>query len=89
MFFPENTVKFYFRWGLKKLEVDIVSPLAVSDGRWHEVSIETDRHNIRCMLDLTEQILTVPEGVPSVAMFSGTLYVGGVPSRSGYHHILY
>ncbi|KAH3733319.1 hypothetical protein DPMN_039745, partial [Dreissena polymorpha] len=76
----EDTVKFYFRWGLKQLEVVIVSPSVVSDGRWHEVSIETDRHNVRCMLDLTEQILTIPEGVPTVAMFSGILYIGGVPS---------
>ncbi|WAR24366.1 CTP5A-like protein [Mya arenaria] len=75
----ENTVKFYFRWGMKFLEVDIESPEPVSNGEWHQVSIETDVHNIRCMLDMTEKILDIPDNVPRIPLFSGILYVGGVP----------
>jgi len=78
-FFAENTVKFYFRWGMKYLDVDIVSPLAVSDGQWHQVSIETDVHNVRCVLDMSEQILDIPHDVARIPLFSGILYIGGIP----------
>lgn len=77
----DTTVKFYFRWGLKKLEVDIVSPVLISNGQWHQVSIETDTYNVRCMLDMTEKIVRIPEEVPLIRMFSGILFIGGVPKR--------
>lgn len=82
------TVKFYFRWGLKKLDVDIVSPQPISDGEWHQVSIETDPFNVRCMLDMTDQILEIPEDVPKVTSFSGILYVGGIPESLPIEEVL-
>ncbi|XP_053393740.1 axotactin-like isoform X2 [Mercenaria mercenaria] len=75
----EYTVKFYFRWGLKKLDVDVTSPEPVNNGEWHQVSIETDQYNVRCMLDMMEKILDIPQDVPKMTLFSGILYIGGIP----------
>ncbi|KAL4235944.1 hypothetical protein ACF0H5_004332 [Mactra antiquata] len=75
----EFTVKFYFRWGIKKLDVDIVSPVPVNNGQWHQISIEADIHNVRCMFDMTEKILDIPIYIPKLTLFSGVLYIGGVP----------
>ena len=77
----EYTVKFYFRWGMKWLNVDIISPTPISNGQWHSVSIETDQYNVRCMVDMTEKIMDIPQDVPNVKLFSGILYVGGVPEE--------
>lgn len=74
-------MKVFFRWGLKKLEVEITSPQVISDGQWHQVTIETDQFNVRCILDMTEKILAIPDGVPMVTAFSGILYIGGLPDR--------
>ena len=51
----------------------------ISNGQWHQVSIETDVHNIRCMVDMRDRIVNIPVGVPRVTAFTGVLYVGGVP----------
>ena len=51
----------------------------ISNGQWHQVSIETDVHNIRCMVDMRDRIVNIPAGVPRVTAFTGVLYVGGVP----------
>ena len=77
----DTTVKFYFRWGLKHLEVTIVSPVSISNGQWHQVTIETDAYNVRCLLDMSEKILRIPDEVPTIRRFSGILFVGGVPDK--------
>ena len=74
-------MKFYFRWGLKKLDIDITSREPVSNGEWHQVAIDTDQYNVRCMLDMNEKILDIPEDVPKVTLFSGIMYIGGIPER--------
>ncbi|XP_060552945.1 axotactin-like isoform X2 [Ruditapes philippinarum] len=84
----EYTVKFYFRWGLKMLDIDITSQEPVSNGEWHQVSIDTDQYNVRCMLDMNEKILDIPEDVPKVTLFSGILYIGGVPESFERDEIL-
>ena len=53
----------------------------VNNGQWHQVSIETDIHNIRCMVDMRDKIVAIPKGVPRVTAFTGILYVGGVPQE--------
>ena len=53
----------------------------MNNGRWHQVTIETDIHNIRCIVDMREKIVEIPSKVPRVAAFTGMLYVGGVPDR--------
>lgn len=77
----ESNVLFYFRWGKIKLEVHVIMSEPVNNGQWHQVSIETDVHNIRCMVDMRDKIVNIPNGVPRVTAFTGVLYVGGVPQN--------
>ena len=79
--FSASNVLFYFRWGKIKLEVHVSMSETVNNGQWHQISIETDIHNIRCMVDMREKIVEIPDGVPRVAAFTGVLYVGGTSEQ--------
>lgn len=47
----------------------------INDGEWHYVTMEMDKHNIRCTVDQQRKILNLPE--ETVPKFEGGLYIGG------------
>ncbi|KAK3599841.1 hypothetical protein CHS0354_022411 [Potamilus streckersoni] len=76
-----NKVVFFFSWGKEQLEIEILMKTLVSDGNWHLIIMDYDQYNIRCIVDMHEEVANIPEGVDKVLDFDGALYIGGINSE--------